>query len=113
MFVHDMARLRGKDAKRRPKATGHDTDLLGAVSGPLAHNCLEIIMRHYRPDASPPLSPHLILEVEPMPDGVIFLDRGHLVRQGPTSPSDWQAVIPAAYRRPCFPPLCYCFSPQH
>ena len=47
MFIHDMARLRGKDAKRRPKATGHDTDLLGAVSDAQGHNRVEIVLRHY------------------------------------------------------------------
>ena len=43
----DYSRLKGKDAKRKPKTAGHDTDLLGAVSGALGHNRLEIITRHY------------------------------------------------------------------
>ncbi len=45
--LEDYCRLRGKDAKRKDKTAGHDTDLLGAVSGALGHNRLEIITRHY------------------------------------------------------------------
>lgn len=43
----DYCRLRGKDAARGPVTMGHDTDLLGAVSGALGHNRIEIILRHY------------------------------------------------------------------
>lgn len=42
---------------------------------------LSTILRHYRPDASILLSTHLISDVEPTLDDVIFLDRGHLVLQ--------------------------------
>lgn len=42
---------------------------------------LSTILRNYRPDASILLSTHLISDVEPMLDDVIFLDRGHLVLQ--------------------------------
>ena len=43
----DYCHLRGKDAKRKEKTSGHDTDLLGAVSGALGHNRIEIMLRHY------------------------------------------------------------------
>lgn len=43
----DYCHLKGKDAKRKAKTAGHDTDLLGAVSGALGHNRLEIVTRHY------------------------------------------------------------------
>ena len=45
--LSDYCHLRGKDAKRKAVTSGHDTDLLGAVSGALGHNRLEIITRHY------------------------------------------------------------------
>ena len=46
---------------------------------------LSTILRNYRPDASILLSTHLISDVEPMLDDVIFLDRGHLVLQSSVS----------------------------
>jgi|GEM_PF-1948823 len=45
--LRDYFRLRGKDRKRGKKSGGHDTDLLGAVSGALGHNRIEVIIRHY------------------------------------------------------------------
>jgi len=45
--IGDYCHLRGKDAKRKAKTAGHDTDLLGAVSGALGHNRVEIVLRHY------------------------------------------------------------------
>ena len=45
--LNDYCHLKGKDATRKDKTAGHDTDLLGAVSGALGHNRLEIITRHY------------------------------------------------------------------
>jgi len=40
-------KLKGKDKKRGAMTQGHDTDLLGAVSGALGHNRVEVILRHY------------------------------------------------------------------
>ena len=40
-------KLKGKDIKRGEKTQGHDTDLLGAVSGALGHNRVEVVLRHY------------------------------------------------------------------
>lgn len=45
--LDDYCHLRGKDAKRRAKTQGHDTDLLGAVSGALGHNRIDVVLRHY------------------------------------------------------------------
>lgn len=45
--LEDYCHLKGKDAKRKAKTSGHDTDLLGAVSGALGHNRIEIVLRHY------------------------------------------------------------------
>lgn len=45
--LDDYCHLRGKDAKRKDKTAGHDTDLLGAVSGALGHNRIEVMLRHY------------------------------------------------------------------
>ena len=54
---------------------------LGGADPAAREYILSTILRHYRPDASILLSTHLISEVEPMLDDVIFLDRGHLVLQ--------------------------------
>ena len=45
--LKDYCHLKGKDKKRKPKTAGHDTDLLGAVSGALGHNRVEVVLRHY------------------------------------------------------------------
>lgn len=45
--LSDYCRLKGKDAKRKAVTSGHDTDLLGAISGALGHNRIEIVLRHY------------------------------------------------------------------
>lgn len=45
--LKDYCRLKGKDAQRKAVTSGHDNDLLGAVSGALGHNRIEIVLRHY------------------------------------------------------------------
>lgn len=45
--LKDYCRLKGKDAKRKNTTAGHDTDLLGAVSGALGHNRIEVVLGHY------------------------------------------------------------------
>ena len=45
--LQDYCHLKGKDAMRKAKTAGHDTDLIGAVSGALGHNRIEIMLRHY------------------------------------------------------------------
>ena len=45
--LEDYCHLKGKDKKRKTKTAGHDTDLIGAVSGALGHNRVEVVLRHY------------------------------------------------------------------
>ena len=45
--LSDYCRLKGKDKERKETTQGHDTDLLGAVSGALGHNRVEVVLRHY------------------------------------------------------------------
>jgi len=45
--LESYCHLKGKDAQRKAKTVGHDTDLVGAVSGALGHNRIEIVLRHY------------------------------------------------------------------
>lgn len=45
--LKDYCHLKGKDAKRKNTTAGHDTDLLGAVSGALGHNRIEVVLGHY------------------------------------------------------------------
>lgn len=43
----DYCRLKGKDRNRGPQTQGHDTELLGAVSGALGHNRVCVVLDHY------------------------------------------------------------------
>lgn len=45
--LDEYCHLTGKDRNRKEKTAGHDTDLLGAVSGALGHNRIEVVLRHY------------------------------------------------------------------
>ena len=45
--INDYCRLRGRDRRRKAKTQGHDTDILGAVSGSLGHNRIQVVLTSY------------------------------------------------------------------
>lgn len=45
--ICDYCRLKGKDRNRGLQTQGHDTELLGAVSGALGHNRVCVVLDHY------------------------------------------------------------------
>lgn len=55
---------------------------IGGVDPAARDYILRTIINNYSPDASVLISTHLISDVESILDEVIFLNRGHIVRQG-------------------------------